>query len=348
MQLTAAQVEREAFRLLPELVAGLFDDEAMLLLEPAPGPDRGVDFVGEGHGRRWLFQVKSSSSPGLVAAAAKRLSADRSHDTLPVLVVPFMTEAGDKTATEFGLDWIDLAGNAEIRAEWIYISVRGRPNRFPSRGRPSSPFAPKSSRVTRTMLLDPTRWWRQKELAATASLNDGQVSRIVRRLSDAQLLEREGALVRPLDPGRLLDAWSEEYRFDRHEIVRGHSSGSGIELARGLNRALIDSDLRYAFTGMAAAWLLEPFARFRLTSLYIDGDPHGAAERLGLRLGERGANVQLLAPDDGGVFAGQRDIEYLPCVSPVQVYLDLQHLPERGREAADNLRELGLWDDPRR
>lgn len=217
-----------------------------------------------------------------------------------MLLVPFMTAAGIKTAASFGLNWVDLSGNAEIRGDQLYISVRSRPSRFVTRGRPSSPFAPKSSRVARTMLLDPNRWWRQNELAAAT------------RSSAA------------------------------------HASGSGIELARELNRRLIDSGIRDAFTGLAAAWLLDPFARFRLISLYIEGDPHVVAERLGLRLNEQGANVQVISPDDDGVFAGERDIEYLPCVSLLQVYLDLQQLPERAGEAADNLHERGLWDALRR
>ena len=39
-----------------------------------------------------------------------------------------------------------------------------------------------------------------------------------------------------------------------------------------------------------------------------------------------------------GVFAGARDLGGRPCVSPPQVYLDLLHLPERAKEAAEQLR----------
>jgi Transcriptional regulator, AbiEi antitoxin, Type IV TA system len=344
MQMKSLKAEREAFRLLPGIIAELFDEPAEALrVEATSGHDDGVDLVAEGHGRRWLMQVKAGSSPGLVAAAADQLPARAGEEGLPVLVVPFMTKAGAKAADALDLNWVDLSGNAQIRDPWLYISVHGRPNRFRTRGRPSSPFAPKSSRVARTMLLDPDRWWRQRDLAAAASLDDGQVSRIVRRLKEEELLASMGAEVRPLDPGRLLDAWSGEYRFDRHEMVWGHASGSGIELARELNRRLLGTARRYAFTGLAAAWLHEPFARFRLNSLYVEGDPHEAAEQLGLRLDERGANVQVIAPDDEGVFAGKETIETLPCVSRPQIYLDLGQLPERAREAADKLREEGLW-----
>ena len=98
----------------------------------------------------------------------------------------------------------------------------------------------------------------------------------------------------------------------------------------------------HAFTGLPAAWALDPFARFRLVSVYVTGDPRSAADAVRLR--RNGANVQIIGPDDPGVCDGKRPIDNLPCVAPVQVYLDLGHLPERASEAAEHFREHGkLW-----
>jgi hypothetical protein len=338
-------LEREAMHRLPALLADLLDEPDTALRLQRESPDGGIDAVADSHGRRWLFEVKSSSRPGLVASAAGQLAARAYPDAVGVLVVPFMTPAGAKAAAERGLNWLDLSGNAHIRDADLYISVQGRPNQFVARGRPSSPFAPKSSRITRMMLLEPQRWWRQKELADLTHLDDGHVSRIVRRLVGDLLLETRDGHVRPSDPSLLLDAWSDEYRFERHDVIVGHASGAGIELARQLHHRLDEGDVAHAFTGLPAAWLLEPFARFRLNTVYVHGDPRDAAEQVGLRRNERGANVQLVGPNDQGVFAGQRVVDALPCVSPVQVYLDLRNLPERADEAAGNLREHGLlWD----
>jgi len=341
MQHDPIQIEREALRLLPEILNELFDREG----EPlrfGDGGERGVDLIAEGEGRSWVFEVKSSSSPGLISAAAEQLA--DFDDRLKVLVVPFMTPAGEKAADRYRLNWIDLSGNAHIRADQMYVFVKGKPNRFVKRGRPSSPFAPKSARITRLMLLEPGRWWRRKEIAAATDLNSGQVSRVVKRLLDERLLEQQANEVRPRDPAALLDAWEEEYRFDRHQILRGHASGSGIELARTLGERLGIEGRAHAFTGLPAAWAFDAFARFRLNSLYVLGDPYEVAEKLEMRVNERGANVQLIAPDDSGVFAGSRRVEGLVCVSPVQAYLDLKHLPERAPEAAESLRKRRLWD----
>lgn len=344
MQLAQLQVEREAQRLLPQILAELFDETAEHLQWHPRTPTGESDQAAVAHGRTWLFQVKSSSSPGLVADAAERFDHLGSMKGVKVLVVPFMTRAGEAAAARRHLNWIDLSGNAHIRDDSLYISVSGRPNRFAGRGRPSSAFAPKSARVARIMLLDPEQWWRQKDLAEITQLDTGQISRVIKRLRNDRLIEGRDGEVRPRDPEALLDAWADEYRFDRHEIVRGHLSGSGIELSRTLEQGLTESSVQHAFTGLPAAWMLNRFARFRLNSVYVKGDPYEAAEQIGLRQSEKGSNVQLIAPDDEGVFSGVRDIEGLPCVSAVQVYLDLRHLPERGPEAAASLRQEGLWN----
>lgn len=317
-------------------------------IEPASprveGADGGADFVVETGGRRWLLAVKSASGPGVVARAAEQLKRYRAaHDGTPALVVPYMSPRGARTAAEYSLNWIDLSGNAHVRDDQLYISVEGRPNQFAAAGRPATPFAPKSSRVARTLLLAPDRWWRQKDLAAQTDLDQGRISRIVRALEEQELLSRDGAVVRPRDARLLLDAWAEDYRFERHDIVSGHLTGSGVDLALAVNERLADSWPGHAFTGLPAAWLLDGFARFRLVSVYVHGDPRQAADALGLRRNERGANVQLIGPDDRGVFDGASVVDGCPCVSVPQVLLDLGHLPERAAEAADHLRGAGVW-----
>jgi stage V sporulation protein SpoVS len=343
----AKELKREALYRLPALLAALLGI-SVTEVRPLPTEKKGLDAALEAGGRVWFVEVTSSSSPRTVAAAAEQLHrhvAAAQLSALGVLVVPYMTKAGARTATGLELNWIDLAGNGHIRDQGLHVRVEGLPNLLPARGRPSTPFAPTSARVSRLMLLDPWRWWRQKSLASETGLDDGHVSRVVRRLDDDLLLDRQGPEFRPRDPYALLDAWADDYRFDRHDVVSGHITGSGMEVADSLHRQLVDSNIDHAFTGLPAAWALGQHARFRLVSVYVAGDPRVAAGALGLRRGERGANVQVIGPDDEGVFAGARDVHGRTCVSPPQVYLDLLHLPERAKEAAEQLRsDKLLWE----
>jgi hypothetical protein len=351
MQEAHLQFELEAQRRLPEILGELLD-EPPLRLRPQErlGGVPQADFVSvDQQGRRWIFEVKGSSRPGIVTAAARQLEAFAEAADLAVLVVPYMTRAGSEAAAERDVNWVDLSGNASLRTEdrCLYVSVSGHPNRYPSQGRPSSPFAAKSARVTRTMLLDPSVWWRQKDLAEATGLDDGHVSRIVRRLKDELMLASDGPLIRPRDPDLLLDAWRDDYRFDRHRVLAGHVSGAGVELARHVESRLAAGAQRYGFTGLAAAWAIDGFARFRLVTVYVPDDARAVAEALEMSLEERGANVQLVVPEDDGVLAGSSMRNGLLCVSAPQVYLDLRHLPERADEAAAHLRDEGLlWHGP--
>jgi hypothetical protein len=343
MQAKANSIKRESLRRLPRLLAELLAEQDFQLTEERELKGSRVDFLArDSRDRLWAFEVKSSSRPGQVEQAARQLHAYGQTGAIFVLIVPFMSKAGADAADRAGLNWIDLSGNAHIRAENLHLRAQGRPNEFKPRGRPSSPFAPKSARLARVLLLDPDRWWRQRDLVDATGLDDGNVSRIVRRLDEELLLERRDRELRPRDPDLLLDAWAQDYRFDRHDTITGHLSGSGIELARSLADRIEKLEVHHAFTGLAAAWAIDPFVRFRLVTVYVDEDPRVVADHLTIRQEPKGANVQLVGPDDIGVFAGEQDRDGLRCVSAVQVYLDLLHLPERAEEAARHLRDRRL------
>jgi hypothetical protein len=340
---TVEAIEREARHRLPRLLEDLLE-EPVVRVEPTGDhhPPEADLIASDARGRLWMIEVKSSSRPGQIERAAQQLRTYADEDVIPVLVVPFMSRAGAETADRARLNWMDLSGNAHIRAENLHLWVVGRPNELRPRGRPSSPFAPKSARVTRTLLLDPYRWWFQKDLAAATGLDDGNVSRIVRRLDEEFLIERRDRRLRPRDPDLLLDAWAQDYRFSSHDILPAHLSGTGVDLARDLADHLEALGIHHAFTGLPAAWVMDQFARFRLTTVYVDGDPREAAELLDVRRVTKGANIQLVGPNDAGVFNGEGRYSGLNCVAPVQVYLDLLQLPERAAEAASHLRTQHL------
>ncbi len=332
----AIVAEREARQRVPTLLADLLGDPSVHL-DPERASSPADMVVCDGQGRAWLIEVKATSRPDQIIQAAHQFSG-YAGPGIPLLVVPVMSSQGAGAAAGQKLNWMDLAGNARIRTSDLYVRVEGRPQSLKSRGRPNSPFAPKSARVTRALLVDPSKYWRQHELVEVTGLDDGSISRVVRRLDEASLLERHGAVLRPRDPDLLLNAWEQDYRFEAHDVLVGHMSGSGAEVTSQLAAGLRELGVHFAFTGLSAAWRMDGFARYRLTTVYVEGDPRDVAQRLQLRREPRGANVQLVGPNDFGVFMDEQDWGGLPCTAPLQVYLDLRHLPERAGDAADHLR----------
>ncbi len=311
--------------------------------------DSGADMVVQvGNHLVLAIEYKGHSDAAAVASAAKAalleaewLAQKVSGTSIPVVVVPFMGGVGKRICDEARVSWFDLSGNGHIVAPGLGILVEGRPNKFTRRGRPFSVFAPKSARIARLLLLDPQRSFRQQELAHESGLDRGFVSRIVRRMEADGLVRNVGdGRVGVVDPDLLLDAWSEVYDFAKHTVVKGHITAPTSEkLVADVSSAFTRSNVRFAATGLAAAWLYTSFAGFRLATFFVEGLPDpGFLDDIGFREEPKGANVWLAVPDDEGVFLGSEVRAETPCVHPVQAYLDLQAQPERAKEAASELR----------
>jgi len=194
--------------------------------------------------------------------------------------------------------------------------------------------------------MNPNDWFTQKDIAHSTEMDQGFTSRILSRLVEDRLVERNtGGAFRSKDPMLLLDAWWEDYDFSKHNIIEGHiAARSGDELLRKLTQWLKDAGRTFATTGLAGAWLIDHFAGFRITTVYIENPlDDWLLDSFGFRPEPRGANVWLVVPKDPHViWSGQELVEEdmsIPCVHPVQVYLDLKGHPERATEAAKKLRD---------
>ena len=308
------------------------------------GPDLVVRFG------RSVLAIEAKVTVGSASMApfvqkAREVALAVSKTAIPVVVVPFMGEVGRQLCNEAGVSWFDLSGNAQIVAPGLRVHVEGKPNAYKRPGRPSTVFAPRSSRIVRQLLIEPGRALHQRELARVAGLDEGFTSRIVHKLEADGLVERdaEGAL-HVTNPDLLLDAWRETYDFSKHQILRGHvSSRTSEEGLREIVATFTKKKLRSAVTGLGAAWFMTQFAGFRVMTVYVAEEPSEVAlKAVGFRPEERGANTWLVVPTDAGVFDGAQEREGVLCVHPVQAYVDLKGQPERAEEAATELRKRFL------
>jgi hypothetical protein len=315
--------------------------------EPSASGDREgqADLLVSAAGFKFAVEWKASGSAAAVAMAVRsvrRFVEETREKLIPLVAAPYIGEVGRRLCQEAEVGWLDLSGNAHLVAPGLRVDIEGKPNRFKRPGRPRSSFAPKSSRIARWLLIEPKRAFSQRELAKVADLDEGFTSRIVRQLEEQRLVAREeSGAVKVADYDALLEAWREAYDFSKHEIARGHvAARSGDATLRHLAEHLKQAGTEYAATGLAAAWLLDKFAGFRLVVLYVKQLPALEAQQaMGFREESRGENVWLVVPNDQGVFHGAAEREGIRCAHPVQVYLDLKNHPERAAEAAEQLRK---------
>lgn len=346
------QVPREqlAIRRAVERLAEILDAPDLTedaSFEVPAGNGRVPDAILRVHGHCFVLEWKRSGSASVVGGAIHQLrmhqsslSRDLSLEVIPLLAVPYMGEAAQELCARADLAWLDLSGNARIVVPGVFYQNLGNPSLFRRPGRPESAFGARGSRVARHLLIEPPRALRQREIASGAGLSEGHVSRIVGKLLEAGLVERDEDGVRVIARGALLDAWREDYRFDRHQVIRGHiSTRDGESLTRSIADALDRTGSAYAATALPAAWLWTRYAGFRLSTVYLARPPSPAVRRdLGFREEARGANTWLVVPNDDGVFDGAVPVDGIRCVHPVQAYLDLKDHPERAAEAAAELR----------
>jgi hypothetical protein len=308
----------------------------------------GADLIVRDGSVTLVVEVKRLAEPGWLRGAIEQVrdAAGRVGSTaVPVLAVPFMAEGGQRLCEEANISWFDLSGNAHIVASGLRIHVEGKPNIFKRRGRPSTVFAPKSSRIVRAMLLEPQSAISQRELARRTGLDEGFTSRVVRKLESDRMVERDAAgAVRLSSPDDVLESWRESYDFSKHRTIAGHATArSGDELLAAVGATLNRKKLDYAATGLAGAWLMTKFAAFRLVTIFVPEEPSAnLLKAIGFRREERGANLWFTVPNDEGVFTGTSYVGGVQCVHPVQAYLDLNSQPERSAEAADELRRRRL------
>jgi hypothetical protein len=183
------------------------------------------------------------------------------------------------------------------------------------------------------------------ELAAAADVSLGQVSNVRTGLIDREWAQVTKEGLRLSKPDALLDAWRETYqpqgkRLGFYTTLHGGAFEEAARRSLGVDR----EEGQAVFASFSAAQWLAPYGRTGTQYFYAD---EVGLERLraALKLSSaaKGENVTITLPKDDGLF--RDSIEPAPrsfCTSPVQTYLDLAIAGERGREAADHLRQTKL------
>lgn len=306
--------------------------------------DLAVEVVTPSGRKRWLWiEIKPAPVPSLVRESFRRLKAGPLKESkgYAMLASNFVTPRVREICREEGAGYIDRAGNCFLQLDDLYVEKVIEKNPYPKPGRPSSLFTPVSSRILRTMLQQPEREWAVRELSEAAQVSLAQTSKIYRRLLEDEYAKKNENRIQLSQPGKLLDAWREQYTvkantrfayfsFDREQLI------ARIATVGKANQ------WRYALTSFSAASLVAPFIRgVDMTTWYVN-DATAIdlwAKALDLRPTDSGPNALLLVPYDSGVFSGAQPVDDVILVGNIQLYLDLYNDPARGREQAEFLRK---------
>lgn len=256
-----------------------------------------------------------------------------------VFMAPFISQASAKICTEAGIGYADFSGNARLAFDGVYIETRNADNPFKESRELRSLFTPKAERILKVLLTPPLRFWKVEDLATSAGVSYGQVSKVRKRLIDQDwaTADRNGLLI--VRASELLTSWRGSYRPRLNGREGYYSLLHGETLDVAMRSAFAEAGAHAALASYSAARWLAPYARQATQFIYADEIGVPILKRhLKLQNTSRGENIVLMRPKEDDVFSGR--IEAAPgmwCTGLVQTCLDLSAAGERGGEAADNL-----------
>lgn len=311
----------------------------------------------------WLAQVSAGARPCTLVVEGKRLGQprevrngilqlERYLSRLPdetarygLLVAPFISPESARLCTEAGIGYADLAGNARLSFDQVFIETQGAENPFREKREARSLFAPRAARVLRVLLQGPLRAWKVAELAESARVSLGLVSTVRQQLLAREWAADESDGLRVVKPDAVLEAWGGTDDWKRRTRTHEYSlllTGDPSQVAEKLRDALPAEPP--VFTQWFAGWLRHPHTIPPVVTAYVKQFPEDAVieEKLLGRRVSSGGRLRLIVPKEDGVLHPAQTVGGFQLVSDVQLYLDLRHAGQRGDEQAEELRK---WPD---
>ncbi|OHB72892.1 MAG: hypothetical protein A2Z25_03205 [Planctomycetes bacterium RBG_16_55_9] len=169
-----------------------------------------------------LVEVASVATPKNVLEKSRQLgeyiSQDDKLNRIPMIVAPYIGTKQAKILEDRGISWIDLSGNMSVKvSNQVYIERTGKPNRFPDTAPIKKIFQGTSALVSRALLLTPEGFTSLEKIVdfinqRSANITLSTVSKVLKKLEDEFLIDRNKSLITVADPEKLLERLAEGYR----------------------------------------------------------------------------------------------------------------------------------------
>ncbi len=338
-------VERVLAQNLPQ--SWLLKAKADVVADGSRTGRRRIDLLVEmtspgGETARFAIEVKRSIEPRAVPMAVKQVSELTTSDVtdaIPIVAAGYLSQRTRELLNDFGVGYVDTTGNIRLTASTPGLAIL-------TQGADSDPWPQDvdlrslrgrgAGRAVRA-IVDTAPPFGTRALASSTGASPATMSRVLK------LLEREAIVTRQprghvlaVDWQAAIRRWAEDYDQITSNMPTMFLDPRGLP---SVEKKLQTTKLTYAATGAFAAQRFNPVAPARTATLYIK-DVDEAADRLGFRETEAGANVVLLEPFDPVVFERATMRHDLRCVAASQLAVDLLTGP--GREPSQG-EEILKW-----
>lgn len=313
-----------------------------------PSPSQLADGIVQIGNNRYLLEIKGSARYQTIAQTLLQLERAeedaRFANYQRLIFVDHLGEAGRALCKEYGVNWVDLAGNADIQGDGLLVRVRGQSARVRTKAETAfNPFSRSASRIVHVLLSHPHEALLQRDIAIEAMQPKGTVSRALSTLQHLGFIQAIGGqkqmLFRVTHWERLLDAWLETYKAPRTYASGLVSARDGFDAMMQVASELQKRNVPHYFSGLAAAAHYTKFGSFRRVLVYVDTLPSESLERFNVSEDVRGRNI-LFLKDDANAKIGVDAFKNCNFVSPYITLMDLAREPERSEEATEAMRRM--------
>ncbi len=269
----------------------------------------------------------------------------RHPPTRLMVLAPFIRREQGAVLEKYDIDYVDLAGNAHLRAPGLFVHVEGlRPATRP-------PCAPR--RMTRgwvktvlALLLKPDLIQQPyRPVAAIADVAPATVMKCLADLKAAGFVRREGRTRRLANTRELLALWVQAYvERLRPRLVQRNFQMKLANLPqrwRHLREVLAKHDIRWALTGGGAALLTDPHLRMDQTEIYAPTerfDEPDLLRELQVQPAVTG-NMRVIEPPAPIALEGDANRPEAPMAPLLLAYAELRY---RNNDQANEAAELLL------
>ena len=288
--------------------------------------------------KKLYVEIKTNGQPRFARTLIDKLSLLKEESkNYWIFVAPFISEKTGQMLRRSGIGFVDFAGNCHISFEGVHIQKEGKKNPFLTKRQFKSLFRLKASRILRVLLSNPNRYWKIEQLAKAAHVSTGHVYNIKEELLNREWAKFDNKGMKLYEPEKILREWCKEYQTETKSHFNFYSLLAPSEFENRIKKVCNDLKVQYALSGLAGAFRLAPFVRYHRVTIYLENKVNEFAQSMDLKAVTSGENVTIIRPIDDSVFYDMRNIGEAPVVSPIQLYLDLHMLGDRGKEAADHI-----------
>lgn len=319
-----------------------------------PGDD-GIDYVLEVRGIQgiWIMpvEVKKQAYPRDIRQAIWRIEEfcqknSNKPDIVPIFVAELISEGAREMLKEHDIGYFEMGGTLFIKYKQSIIDIQ-KPRKRATKRRSGNLFTGAREMVVHALLQSQGKWFSGEELSERSGTSAYTVSGVLRELEMREWLDKtsEGGRSqrrRLINPGALLNAWSEAYRQRENRALYGYLfAPDAVDCVRKIERKISSAggDINWALTGALPANQATPLLTGVNVAeiIVLPGSAELFTQLTGIKRAEKGYNVVVheCAP------AALQFINYennIPVASDFIQYLSLLDGKGRNAELAEQFR----------